>query len=153
MTAIILFQCRSCESEIQLTPATAAAGVSCPRCHQPAPLRLDASLARSERVEACAACGHDQLYIQKDFNRNAGLAIVIGGALVSVIFFALGDAFASMLTLGVTALIDILVYALVGTVTVCYACHAVYRGFSKNPDHGPFDLKDLEKYGGRDPRF
>jgi hypothetical protein len=104
-------------------------------------------------VKTCAGCGHDRLYVQKDFNRNLGLAIVIGGAAVSVIFFALGYAFYSMLTLGLTALVDIVVYSLVGMVTVCYACHTIYRGFPRNPEHGPFDLKDLEKFGGRDPRF
>ena len=104
-------------------------------------------------VQTCAACGHDRLYIQKDFNRNAGLAIVVIGAIVSVLFYARGDAFWSMATLGGTALVDILVYRLVGTVTVCYVCHAVYRGFPRNAEHLPFDLKDLEKHGGRDPRF
>ena len=132
---------------------TAPAEVACPGCGKPAPLRVDGFLEQSGKVQACAACGHDRLYIQKDFNRNAGLAIVVAGAIVSVLFFAWGDAFWSMATLGVTALVDILVYKLVGTVTVCYVCHAVYRGFPRNPEHLPFDLKDLEKHGGRDPRF
>jgi hypothetical protein len=48
--------------------------------------------------------------------------------------------------------VDFLVYFLVGEVTVCYACHAIFRGFERNPDHEPFDLKKLEKYGGRTPR-
>ena len=30
--------------------------------------------------------------------------------------------------------------------------HAVYRGFDRNPEHESFDLKKLEKYGGRAPR-
>jgi hypothetical protein len=58
-----------------------------------------------------------------------------------------------MLSLVVTAAVDLVIYSLVGEVTVCYACHAVYRGFGKNPEHEAFDLKSLEKYGGRDPRF
>ncbi len=58
----------------------------------------------------------------------------------------------AMGSLGLTALVDFLVYFLVGEVTVCYSCHAVYRGFERNPEHEPFDLKRLEKYGGRNPR-
>ena len=58
----------------------------------------------------------------------------------------------AMAALGMTAVVDFFVYFLVGEVTVCYSCHAVYRGFKRNPDHEPFDLKKLEKYGGRDPR-
>ena len=49
-------------------------------------------------------------------------------------------------------LVDFLAYFFVGQVTVCYSCHAIYRGFNRNPEHEPFDLKKLEKYGGRTPR-
>jgi len=58
-----------------------------------------------------------------------------------------------MLTLGITAAVDYILYRLVGDVTVCYACHTIYRGFQRNPTHIAFDLKNLEKYGGREPRF
>jgi hypothetical protein len=53
----------------------------------------------------------------------------------------------------VTAIIDLVIYSIVGLVAVCYSCHAIYRGFERNPDHEPFDLKKLEKFGGRTPRF
>lgn len=58
----------------------------------------------------------------------------------------------AMAALAGTAVIDLLVYVLVGDVTVCYSCHALYRGFERNPEHEAFDLKKLEKYGGRTPR-
>jgi hypothetical protein len=54
--------------------------------------------------------------------------------------------------LALTALVDFVAYSLVREVTVCYSCHAIYRGFKRNPEHEPFDLKKLEKYGGRTPR-
>jgi hypothetical protein len=57
-----------------------------------------------------------------------------------------------MAVLGLTAVVDFLAYFFVSEVTVCYACHAIYRGFNRNPEHEPFDLKKLEKYGGRSPR-
>jgi len=103
-------------------------------------------------VTTCASCGHDDLYLQKDFNRQVGMVIVGLGIAVSLYFFAKGQPVWAMGSLGVTALIDFLAYFLVGEVTVCYACHAIYRGFQKNPEHEPFDLKKLEKYGGRTPR-
>ena len=104
-------------------------------------------------MRSCVACGHDTLYIQKDFNRNLGIAIVGVGSLAAVFFFSRGEPLYGMLALIASAGLDFLIYSLVGEVTVCYACHAVYRGLARNPEHGPFDLKDLEKYGGRDPRF
>ena len=80
------------------------------------------------------------------------MAIVGIGIAVSLYFFAKEQPIWAMGALGATALIDFLAYFLVGEVTVCYACHAIYRGFQKNPEHEPFDLKKLEKYGGRTPR-
>jgi len=32
-------------------------------------------------IERCTACGHDQLYFQKDFNRKTGIALVVAGAI------------------------------------------------------------------------
>jgi hypothetical protein len=93
------------------------------------------------------------LYIQKDFNRAVGIAIVVVGGLTSVFFLSRSEPLFAMLSLGITAAVDYFLYRLVGDVTVCYACHTIYRGFTKNPEHSTFDLKDLEKYGGREPRF
>jgi len=103
-------------------------------------------------VTTCISCGHDTLYVQKDFNRRVGMAIVGFGIAASVYFFARSQPFFAMAALGVTAFADFLAYFFVGEVTVCYSCHAIYRGFKRNPDHEPFDLKKLEKYGGRTPR-
>jgi hypothetical protein len=77
---------------------------------------------------------------------------VVVGIAASFYFCARNQPMFAIGMLGLTALIDFLAYALVRDVTVCYACHAVYRGFSRNPEHEPFDLKKLEKYGGRTPR-
>jgi len=93
------------------------------------------------------------LYIQKDFNRALGVAIVVVGGLTSIFFLSRREPLFAMLTLGITAAVDYILYRLVGDVTVCYACHTIYRGFQRNPTHIAFDLKNLEKYGGREPRF
>jgi len=80
------------------------------------------------------------------------MAIVGTGIASSLYFFARNQPIFAMGALGLTALIDFLAYFLVGEVTVCYSCHAIYRGFERNTQHEPFDLKKLEKYGGRTPR-
>jgi|SRR5436309_7623640 len=152
MSRIILLGCRGCEGEIRFSP-TNVDRVQCPHCQTLVPVRVDDSLLQTGAVRNCAGCGHDTLYIQKDFNRTLGLGVVVIGSLASVFFFARGEPLHAMLALGVMALVDWLIYSLVGDVTVCYACHAVYRGFQRNPEHQPFDLKNLEKYGGREPRF
>ena len=79
--------------------------------------------------------------------------MIVGcGIAVSIYFFARSQPIVAMGALGFTALVDLLVYFFVREVTVCYSCHAIYRGFQPNPEHEPFDLKKLEKYGGRTPR-
>jgi hypothetical protein len=114
---------------------------------------MDDSILNGNIVTRCVSCGHDAFYLQRDFNRQLGMAIVGLGILISIYFFGRSQPLYAMSTLAVTALVDFLAYFLVGEVAVCYSCHAIYRGFERNPGHEPFDLKKLEKYGGRAPRF
>jgi hypothetical protein len=152
MAAIIQFKCRSCDAEIS-TSAEPKPSVRCHGCGKDQEVRLPRSLETSRTVAACIACGHGDLYVQKDFNRQVGVAIVIVGIVFSTYFFNHRQPFYAMASLVATAMIDLMIYSLVGVVTVCYSCHAVYRGFERNPEHEAFDLKKLEKYGGRTPRF
>jgi Zn ribbon nucleic-acid-binding protein len=151
MGPIIFFKCRACDSELSIPPSQAER-VVCPHCHTELPLFINDSITDRATVTACVSCGHDALYVQKDFNRQVGLVIVGIGIATSIYFFARSQPIFAMIALGLTAVVDFLAYSLVPDVTVCYSCHAVYRGFSRNPEHEPFDLKKLEKYGGRAPR-
>jgi hypothetical protein len=133
-------------------PASGPDTLVCPGCRQTTSLGRSPSLRLGDRVDVCAVCGHPDFYIQKDFNRALGLTVVIFGSLVSVIFFAMREPFLALGALVAMALIDGAIWLWVPDVTVCYACHAIYRGFGKNPEHGPFNLELLERYGGRTPR-
>ena len=151
MTPIIHLKCPACGGELEIRPSPGKR-LSCPKCHADLPLFMNDSIATQGIVTACVSCGHDALYVQKDFDRQTGLAIVVIGIAASIYFYARSQPMAAMSVLGLTALVDYLAYFLVGEVTVCYSCHAIYRGFARNPEHEPFDLKKLEKYGGRTPR-
>ena len=152
MAPIIHFKCRACEAEAQISPSRTER-IRCPRCGEDLNLSIDDSILDRNVVTNCVSCGHDALYLQKDFNRQLGMAIVGLGIGISIYLFARNQPLYAMSSLGVTAGVDFLAYFLVGEVTVCYSCHAIYRGFKRNPEHEPFDLKKLEKYGGRTPRF
>ena len=80
------------------------------------------------------------------------MTIVVIGVVICIVFFALDEPFLAMAALAGMALVDAVIYFLVGSVTVCYACHTIYRGFPLNPAHEPFNLELLERYGGEDPR-
>ncbi|HET7294103.1 MAG TPA: hypothetical protein VFM88_16875 [Vicinamibacteria bacterium] len=132
----IAFACTACGRE-------AIAGLdgrgACPRCGATRELSLTAS-AREERVvDRCPACDGEQLYVQRDFNQKAGLAIVVVGA-------ALAPFTPYYASLVVAALVDAALYALLPEITVCYRCHAHFRGFRRNPRHQSFDLHLAEQY-------
>ncbi len=99
-------------------------------------MRVDAGAIGSGRLERCLRCGGDRLYTQKDFNRKLGLLVFAVAAVLSVPTWGL--------SLLAATLIDLLLYHLIGDVTVCYGCRAQHRGFRKNPQHGPFDLHVAE---------
>jgi hypothetical protein len=96
-------------------------------------------------IERCAACGHGELYFQKDFNRTTGIALVVLGSIFVPWTYGLS-------LLGVTIL-DYIVWRLVKDVIVCYQCQAVHRGYPPNPAIKPFDLviHDRHVYGAAPP--
>ena len=83
-----------------------------------------------------------ELYVQRDFNQRAGLAIVVVGAVLA----PFTPYYSSLL---VAALIDAGLYALLPEIAICYRCQAHYRRFRRNPEHQPFDLHVAEKYSVR----
>jgi uncharacterized protein (DUF983 family) len=102
-------------------------------------------VAPLKSVERCAACGHDELYFQKDFNRTTGIALVAVGAVFVPWTWGLS-------LLAVTIL-DYIVWRVVKDVIVCYQCQAVHRGYPPNPALKPFDLviHDRHVYGAAPP--
>ena len=96
-------------------------------------------------IDRCAACGHDQLYFNKDFNRTTGIALVVVGSIFVPWTWGLS-------LLAVTIL-DYIVWRMVKDVIVCYRCQAVHRGYPKNPAIEPFSLvvHDRHVYGAAPP--
>ena len=135
----IAFRCPSCESE-------AVAGLdgrgSCPGCGGNPGLEVPEAVRESRVLQSCLACGGRELYVQRDFNQRAGLAIVVVGAVLA----PFTPYYSSLL---VAALIDAGLYALLPEIAICYRCKAHYRRFRRNPGHQPFDLHVEEKYHQR----
>ena len=96
-------------------------------------------------IDSCAACGHNELYFQKDFNRATGIALVVLGSIFVPWTYGLS-------LLGVTIL-DYIVWRLVKNVVVCYQCQAVHRGYAYAESVKPFDLviHDRHVYGQAPP--
>lgn len=123
-------------------------GGGCPGC----------SLERSSEVSApepdrpiscCWFCGNDEFYLQKDFNRQLGLNIVFTSALVVFLVMLWTTHVVGLIVLAAIALVDWGVYQLLRTVSVCYLCQSIYRGFPLDSEHKGFYLGTEEKFKHR----
>ena len=153
-SACVEVACPRCEevSVLRIAPrvqgdseATALEWV-CPLCHR-ATSDGGALPHPDEHVAQCWVCGCDEFYLQNDFNRRLGVTIVFVSALVIFLVMLLTQdhLLGIYLLLGV-ALVDWLVYQVLRTVTVCYLCHTIYRGFPRDAKRGGFYLGLEEKY-------
>jgi hypothetical protein len=138
--ASVHFLCPSCERRVA-REAGQAANV-CEHCGHATDV---AAPPADSMIETCAACAHEQLYFQKDFNRTTGVALVAVGAVFVPWTYGLS-------LLAVTIL-DYFVWRMVKDVIVCYRCQAVHRGYPPNPRLAPFDLviHDRHVYGAAPP--
>jgi hypothetical protein len=132
------FLCTQCEQRLARDAGEPAR--ACEHCGAPSPVS-----APDDLVERCAACAHDELYFQKDFNRTTGVALVVVGAVFVPWTYGIS-------LLAVTIL-DYIVWRIVKDVIVCYRCQAVHRGYPPNPALKPFDLAthDRHVYGAAPP--
>jgi len=132
----IAFRCPACQGE-------ATCGLEgrgrCGRCGAEPTVALSPSLRDARIVDRCPACDGAQLYVQRDFNQRAGLAIVVVGALLAPFTPYYSSLYAA-------ALIDTALYVMLPEITICYRCHAHFRGFARNPAHQAFDLHLAEQY-------
>lgn len=135
--------CPNCESHAPL-PAKAGAS-ACPRCGHELPAAVDVSGGGPD-LNVCHVCGHDELYVQKDFPHWLGLTILLGAVAASFVTYSYHQIAWTWAILVGSAALDGLLYFVVGNVTVCYRCLAQHRGFPPNPEHKPFDLGVGEKH-------
>src|SRR5262245_16229439 len=136
----IAFRCPSCGGEAR----AGLDGQGRCACGAAPPLSPSPRLREERIVDVCPACSGTQLYVQRDFNQKAGLAVVVVGGILAPFtpFYS---------SLIVAALVDAGLYLLLPEITVCYRCHAHFRGFRRNPAHEAFDLHLAEQYDGARP--
>jgi DNA-directed RNA polymerase subunit RPC12/RpoP len=131
----IEFRCAECgrRNELELEQNSR---VTCQHCRKE--YGEVSSFSSEQGVSRCAICGCRDLFIQKDFNRKVGLTIVVIGAILAP--------FTKLISLFVCALIDLILYRILPMITICYRCHAIYRGFPGNSSHEGFNLGINDRY-------
>ena len=142
----LTFSCPSCGAVGRVSSVETQALAECRQCGASRPLRAE-SVAQGE-LQACPLCMTTDLYVQKDFPQGLGLFIVVVGFAISTIFWYYEMPIPAYLVLVASGLLDLILYHLVGDVTICYRCLCQLRGEGSNRDgrYRPFDLAIGERY-------
>lgn len=142
----LTFLCPNCQAVDSLPSAENEYVATCPKCSLNR--ELNRAATSDGRLTSCVWCATDDLYIQKDFPHNLGLAIVLAGFAVSTVFWALYMPIPAFAVLLLTAALDVVLYYVVPDVTICYRCLAQHRGPGTQPEgrFAPFDLAIGERY-------
>jgi hypothetical protein len=135
----ILARCPKCDAGLPVSAADAPASIRCGRCGREIELRISPPVRDDRGVDVCPVCAGGDFYTRKDFDPTLGLAVVILGAVVSAVFYWFGRDLVAYGILAGAALIDLVVYARLKDLTVCYRCHTEFRGTYPRTA-GAFDL-------------
>lgn len=140
----VTYACLACHATVDNDFATDTSSLACPRCGSELTVPSDA--VAGTRVKRCLICPSTDLFVRKDFPQHLGVFIVAVGIVGSSIAWFYTNILWTFGILFLTALADVLLYALVGDTLMCYRCHAQYRGVDEMDSHGAFNLETHERY-------
>jgi hypothetical protein len=135
----VTVKCPGCDSALPFEAAAAPDRIRCGRCNRETPVTVTESLTSDTAVDRCPVCEGGDFYVRRDFDPKTGLAFVIVGALISAVFYWFNKDLIAYSVLAVAVLIDLLIYRRLKDITVCYRCHAEFRGAYPRTAN-PFDL-------------
>jgi hypothetical protein len=133
---------------------------ACPACERPAATSVDQPSdwqcaacdhrlhlnAAETTLPSCVVCGSHELYKKKDFPQWLGMTILLVAIALSTVTYWSYQKWWSWAFLIGSAIIDGVMYLMVGDVIVCYRCAAHYRGAAGNDAHHPFEITIGERF-------
>jgi hypothetical protein len=140
----VTYNCPSCGRSTREPVSAATNALDCPHCHQP--VAIPSGAIEGQQIHRCLVCPSRDLYARKDFPQRLGVALVVFGFVASSIAWANYHVLWTFAILFATALVDLLLYIVMGESLTCYRCNAQYRGFEEIERHGGFDLETHERY-------
>ena len=144
MASHIIFQCPVCQQRRVTAPQPPDAIVRCAECDWE---RDEGSGDFSAgHLCRCRICGCQDIWRQKDFPPALGLALVAMAAVLSCVAWAFYQPLLAIGILMSAALVDMVLYAFMGDMLVCYRCGARHRQTSMKEEHSRFDLETAERY-------
>lgn len=140
----VTYNCPNCHRTTRAQLTQDAASITCTHCQQP--INIPDGAIADNQIHRCLVCPSTELFARKDFPQRLGVALVILGFVGSSIAWFNYQVLLSFAILFVTALVDLVLYIVMGESLTCYRCHAQYRGFEEIQRHGGFDLETHERY-------
>jgi uncharacterized protein (DUF983 family) len=140
----VTYACPACEAGNRSHFDATTRHLKCQACGQELEVPDDA--VEGNRVQRCLVCPSTDLFVRKDFPQRLGVLIVAVGIIGSSYAWYHANLLWTFGILFATALIDVLLYALVGDALMCYRCHSQYRGVAEMDSHGMFDLETHERH-------
>lgn len=107
---------------------------------------LAAGDVQADAPTRCLCCGCDDLWRQKDFPPQLGVAIVGLAIILSSLAVAWMRPLLAIGILMAFALADLLLFLVMRDALVCYRCHARFRGALVTDKHPKFNLELNERY-------
>jgi hypothetical protein len=104
-------------------------------------------------VARCLVCPSTDLFVRKDFSQALGITIIVIGFALSTVAWYYHQVIATYAILFATALIDAVLYLVMGNVLQCYRCEAQYRDVASLEDGPEFDLTVHEKHRQQEARL
>lgn len=109
------------------------------------------STETNQPLTRCPKCDCRDLFVRKDFPQKLGLAIVVVAGVAFLVLAASRQRFyLGAIVLAASVVIDLVLYAIVPKITVCYRCRAEFRDVPINTEHEGYELAIGEKYRTRE---
>jgi hypothetical protein len=140
----VTFRCPHCDQISQAEFELNSTELACADCRAIWPIPPDS--VTPSAVTRCLICPSTELFVRKDFSQQLGVAIVVLGVVISSVFWFYRMPYWTFGTLFAFALIDVILYLIVGNVLHCYRCQSQYRGVPGLDNHESFDLETHEKH-------
>lgn len=140
----VTYRCAGCEKTVRANFDDDSTTIACVECRQE--IQIPEGAVSNGQLSRCLVCPSVDLFARKDFPQRLGVALVVVGFVASSIAWANYQVLLSFAILFATALIDLVLYILMGESLTCYRCHAQYRGAEEIEKHGAFDLETHERY-------
>ncbi len=108
---------------------------------------------QSAGMTRCVVCPSEELFLRKDFPQHVGVTIVVVGLAASCIPWYFHNWYGTFAILFTTALVDVVLYLVMGDMLQCYRCHAQYRGTPNLGQHEAFSLETHERHRQQQARL